>query len=312
MMADERDLQVGLVDIARAFLVAHVMLSDVGVQHRAGTLHFDEVRALVGDDDGAALFRLKERSHTLFRLGPQAGEIGAEEVFDLAVGSLFHEAMKFRENYYQRVAYGPKIDALKETSVPGTEALVREFARILAGAAARLDEALEEAETLLTQTTVLFRVLLRQHADNGLLTRFLLEHPSEVKSVLGEPLDALLAELHGSAAAGFEHAALSYLDSGFFTEAAAGFAEVCSRSSEPRAAGALHAFARGMQAYLDGRYADAVDELSRWQAESDDAAPQRRSIARAALSRVGQLLGPEQGRDVAARAAALAARLAPV
>ena len=39
-----------------------------------------------------------------------------EVLFDLAVGSLFHEAMKFRENFYQREVYGPRVRALRDAA----------------------------------------------------------------------------------------------------------------------------------------------------------------------------------------------------
>ena len=58
----------------------------------------------MGDGEDSVLFRLKERCHALFRGGEQPSEVvmRREALFDLAVGSLFHEAMKFRENLYQR------------------------------------------------------------------------------------------------------------------------------------------------------------------------------------------------------------------
>ena len=63
-----------------------------------------------------------------------------EALFDLAVGSLFHEAMKFRENFYQREVYGPRVRALRTESGAENEALFREFEKILAAVAQRLDE----------------------------------------------------------------------------------------------------------------------------------------------------------------------------
>ena len=109
-----------LVDILRAFLLADQSMRRIFARYREGVLTFDEVQRLVGDDERSVLFRLKERSHALFRGGDHAPGIATqrEALFDLAVGSLFHEAMKFRENLYQRTVYGPKVRALRSQSGP--------------------------------------------------------------------------------------------------------------------------------------------------------------------------------------------------
>ena len=74
-------------------------------------------------------------------------------LFDLAVGSLFHEAMKFRENFYQREVYGPRVRALRSAAGEETDALFQEFEKILGIVSTRLVEGLEETETLLAQTS---------------------------------------------------------------------------------------------------------------------------------------------------------------
>ena len=72
-----------------------------------------------------------------------------EALFDLAVGSLFHEAMKLRENLYQREVYGPRVRALRSDAGEENEALFDEFEKMLGAVAQRLDEGLRESETLL-------------------------------------------------------------------------------------------------------------------------------------------------------------------
>ena len=88
----------GLVDIVRDFLAVDQAMRSLFERFRSGTLRFEEVRDRIAADEGSALFRLKERCHTLFRLGADASQAARprEVLFDLAVGSLFHETMKFR------------------------------------------------------------------------------------------------------------------------------------------------------------------------------------------------------------------------
>ena len=100
------------------------------------------------------LYRLKERTHALFR-GPGGivrGSTHREALFDLAVGSLFHEAMKLRENLYQREVYGPRVRALQTEAGEESKALFDEFEKMLGAVDDRLDEGVRELETLVQQT----------------------------------------------------------------------------------------------------------------------------------------------------------------
>ena len=164
-----RSAPIGLVDIVREFLLAHRLLRRLFERHRSGELRFEDVQALAGDTEASVLFRLKERCHALFRAGGFDDGLPRVALFDLAVGSLFHEAMKLRENFYQLEVYAPKVEAARRDAESGTEGLFEEFARILAASRDRLAEAFAESEALLEQTRRQFRVLLRAHRMNGLV-----------------------------------------------------------------------------------------------------------------------------------------------
>jgi hypothetical protein len=288
-------VESGLVEIVREFLLAHRLLRRVSERYRAGQLLFEEVGELVGDDERSVLFRMKERCHALFRGEHGDGEIGATALFDLAVGSLFHEAMKFRENVYQRSSYGPKVRSLRRAAVRDESGLLAEFEKLIGAAGVRIDESLQELDTLLGQTTAQFRILLAAHREEGALARVLTARSDELAEMFGTTPEALLTDLYGGAAAAWARAARSFLASGFYAEAAATLGEVgrLGRHS-PEEARLLH-YAEGMAAYLEGRYGDTVARLGDWY----DAAPpqlgdEERTLARqaaAALSRIGALAG---------------------
>ncbi len=110
---DEYNLEMtsapaSLVDILREFLTAYEQLDRLTEKYKRDELAFPDLQKFVGDSDNSVLFRLKEKCHSLFR--PEAGGSKVarprEALFDLAVGSLFHAAMKFREDFYQREVYG--------------------------------------------------------------------------------------------------------------------------------------------------------------------------------------------------------------
>jgi tetratricopeptide (TPR) repeat protein len=305
-----RSQQAALVDIVREFLAGHRAMRRLFERHRAGTLRWEEVQRLVGDSESSVLFRLKERCHALFRAGEPGPSLPRVALFDLAVGSLFHEAMKLRENFYQLQVYAPKVEAVREQAEPGSEGLFDEFARILAASRVRLDEALVESEALLEQTRRQFRVLLVTHRENGLVTRYLLENGELAAEVLGEPLDALFESLHGRAAEGYALAARSYLQSGYFDEARVALAEALSRDPGRQELQRASAYAEGMSAYLRGRYEEALRDLERWASDGPVAEDGTfRELAHAAVSRLGQLVEGERSAALAERAALLARRL---
>ena len=299
-----------LVEIVRDFLCAHRELRAIAALHRRGELRFERVQELVGDGEEAVLFRLKERCHELFRDEGHA-QVGRGALLDLAIGALFHECMKFRENFYQHAVYGPKVRALRAAAREDGEELFREFEKILAQSKVRLAEALQEAETLLHQTAVELHGLLRTQAHNGLAARLMVEKGDDLAAVFGRELPRMLAEVFGSVSAGHERAARSYLESGYFGEAAEAFAVALAEGGGGAEPSALRDYAEGMQAFLERDYARAVERLRGWLDCGAAREPKLAGLAFTALSRVAPLL--EEGVDPALRAAAvqLAERIRP-
>ena len=104
----------GLVQIVRDFISVHREMKRLFAEFRDGSLAFVDVRSLVADGESSVLYRLKERVHSLYRDETDDSRLQrGEALFDLAVGSLFHEALKFRENFYQLEVYGPKVMRLR-------------------------------------------------------------------------------------------------------------------------------------------------------------------------------------------------------
>jgi hypothetical protein len=293
-----------LVDITREFLAAHRLMRRLFARYRDEDLAFEELEDLVGDDEHSVLFRLKGRCHALFRREARrgSGAMRREALFDLAVGSLFHEAMKFRESFYQREVYGPRVRALRSESDPENEPLFREFEKILSAVGARLDEGLHESEALLEQTREQLALLLAEYRDNGLVARCLIENRADVEDVYEEGLAALLAQIHGDAATGYRLAGRSYLESGYFGEAEAAFEKARASGARSADTDRLSAYAGGMKAYLAGEYGKSVELLSRWvgAAEKDDAA--LAGLAHAAVAKLGVLVQGEERARIVERA----------
>jgi hypothetical protein len=249
------------------------------------------------------LFRPREASAPITSRG--------EALFDLAVGSLFHEAMKFRENFYQQEFYGPRVRALGSDESREGDALFSEFEKLLAAVAERLAEGLQETEILIEQSTKQLRALLREHQSAGPALRYLHENQTRVEEVFGGGIDDVFAEIEGSAAAGHETVGRSYLASGFYREAAKAFTLAIERGEATTELEGMARFARGMGAYLDREYAVCVTQIDASLESADAIGDSLLDVARRAVASIDQLVDAEDRERIAPASAALLERIGP-
>ena len=305
------------VQLVREFLAAHAELSAIFAASAptADEISFSAVRALVGDDDHSVLYRLKERSHRLFRGdGPGATEsVRREALFDLAVGSLFHEAMKLRESLYQREVYAPRVAALRAAAADHeAEDLFLEFERILDRSVGRLHEVIAEVRILLAQTRDQLRLLLIERVGERMVTRFLLNRRAQVDAAFPERLEGLLEAMHGSAVAGLVEASRSLLESAYFVEAIRTLREASRHAGAPLGEiDQLMLYAEGMRAFLDEDYAASLAALEAWlDLGAHDGERDFARLAASALSRLGRLVDDDSdGNAIAAHAKEIQRRL---
>ncbi|MBW2267628.1 MAG: hypothetical protein JRH16_03550 [Deltaproteobacteria bacterium] len=301
----------GLVEIIREFLVVDEALRRLVRRYRDGELVWDEVRTLMTDQEASPLYRLKERSHALFRAeGSDHRSVRHREVlFDLAIGSLFHEAMKFRENLYQREVYGPRVRALREEAGAEAEALFAEFEKILEFGSERLEESVIETRALLDRCREQLADLITQHRDDGNAARYLIEQRELVERVFERGLDDLLEEIYGATASAWALAGRSYVVSGYFEEGAAALAGAIERGAESDALESWVDYARGMAAYMRGDYAQSVRDLKAWSKDRDGGESALVEQACAAMSRLERLVTGDEGDALVRQAEALVAEL---
>lgn len=295
-----------VAQIVRDFLEAYCLSERVGARLVDGALDYGLVESLVGESEQSTLFRLKEECHALFRTDGRksSGEVQAEELFDLAVGALFHEAMKFKEAFYVTTTYGPRLERIVGQ---GTEsvALVAAFKRLFEGGRKRMIEAQAETEDLFRETRDQLGSLLRRLPESGLVARSLLDDPARAERVFATPLDDLLADFYGSAARGYLLAIESLIESGHYVEAARLLDRGDRTGVGCSARGAL--FAHGMACYYEGDVPAALDSLERWIDGGTSPQPLWHERAHSALRQVAG--AATQSAPLAARALELAERL---
>jgi tetratricopeptide (TPR) repeat protein len=230
-MQKERDRQV--VEIVRHFLLTVVTFRQQHQNYQQGSLHFADLAKLIDDRGQSILYTLKELSHALYRHN-SSNISEKEQIFDLTIGSIFHLAMKIREDIYQREIYGPKYRALieKRNYPPQQENLTRQFQEILSRAENSLKEGMEEIEGLTKDIFRQFKDLLCEYRENGLLIRFFLEEKELLQEVMGEDdLEKLFRTLYGpDEAQPYRLAGESYFLSAFYDKAIQIFSQALGKN----------------------------------------------------------------------------------
>lgn len=258
----EKDRNRKVVEIVKLFLRSVVFYRKLYTDYREGSLKFSSVQELVDDKGQSLLFNLKKNCQALYRGNDNSTE--REKLFDLAVGSIFHEAMIIRENCYQLEVYRPRVALIKEKApkTPLERKFLREVDLILNRAKKRLSEELKETDTLITNTLEQLKGLLLSYKENGLLVRFLLEEEGLVEEAFGKgSLDDLLSHMYGGGRLeALIAAAKSYYQSGYYDKARDAVAKALAiRTSDNIRF--LFLLYSGMNDYYEGNSQAALEHL---------------------------------------------------
>ena len=210
-----------IASVFKRFLIARVAFDAIIEMFRSPEpMRFEPINIFVE----RTLFGLKEECHALFRkTGRPAGDVlYVEDLFDVLIGSIFHEMMKIKENCYILEAYGPTYRQMagiadRRIQVPVYERLFfRACKRIIERASTAVYDDIRAAEQLYQDATQHLLIMLPRFAHNGLVTRMLIEGQQLVEMVYGEDgLEAVLLKMYdGRLANAWLHAASSYLEAG--------------------------------------------------------------------------------------------------
>ncbi len=229
----QRERERKIVTIVYSFLQAIRSFRQMENGYKAGSLKFADFANFVDDRGKSFLFVLKTACQDLFRQN-SSRSTEREQIFDLTIGSIFHLAMKLREDLYQLEFYGPKYRGLKEKKPlnPGQEALVSKFKEIFSRAQDSLKEGMEEVALLMEDSFRQLNDLLEEYRENGLLLRFLLEEEKLVEDTLGERgVERIFRFLYGpDESKPYRLAGESYFQSGFYSQAIRAFSRALEKN----------------------------------------------------------------------------------
>lgn len=258
----EKDRDRKVVEIVKQFLRSAIFYRELLSDYHMGNLRFDAVQELVDDKGHSMLFNVKKNCQTLFRNNDHSTE--REMLFDLAIGSIFHEAMTIRENCYQLEVYMPKLYKLKQkaSKTPLEKKFLREENHILMRAKKRLAEELKETNTLIINTLEQLKDLITGYRENGLLVRFLLEEEELIEETFGkESLDEILSSMYKDGRQkAFLVAAKSYHKSGYNKKAKEMSDKALAIRSDDNIR-FLHLFYSGMNDYYERDFSGALENF---------------------------------------------------
>ena len=252
-----------ILEIVRDYLYSYIHFQSIFDQYKAQTLSFNDVEKFVTDKDPTLpLFNLKESCHMLFRYQDGKECSDEEKLLDLAVGSIFHEAMKIREDLYLIEVYKPRylqIQSSQEASDYESN-LLQEFIKIGLRTEKRLAESIRETKRLLNDTLKQLAHLLPRYKNNPVLMRFLLRNKELLQRAFGKRkgLKVIADMFPGGLGEAYDVEGRGYLVSEHYDLAAEFFSHSLKyRTHDPRLKG-LYFYARGMDGYYKNKYQNTL------------------------------------------------------
>ncbi|MDW7772940.1 MAG: hypothetical protein SCH71_08625 [Desulfobulbaceae bacterium] len=191
---------------------------------------WEQLTRMVGSEsDKGPLWRLKDLCHLVWPEGTYDHDRSGSLV-DWLIGSIFHEAMKLKENVYLLNRYGSAAYKMKEYSIdipvtalsaraPTLENIV-DVEGVINGAAADVVKQMEQIAFLFITSSYMLRMILPAYAGNAFIIRLLIEREALVERFWGESLEDIFNDMYcGDAAEGFCRAGRSYLSGQWFFKA---------------------------------------------------------------------------------------------
>lgn len=256
-----------ILEMVRSFLLSEVAFQEIFKKYKESDLRFSDIGNWVDDKGQSLLYDLKEQCHSLFRnMGKEPGHKN-EWLLDLAIGSIFHEAMKLRENIYQMEVYRPKYlqYKLKVGKSAYEKDYLQQFERIISKAEQGVAEGMEETRSLFRDAMAQLVDFFKENSKNPFLVRFLLEHQTLLQRVYGSKRMREIFDLifDKGLLDAYNLAGRSYLQSGHYDLSSLYFSKALKMDTHHRDLQFLLNFSLGMNAYYNNLYSKALSYFAK-------------------------------------------------
>jgi tetratricopeptide (TPR) repeat protein len=304
-----------LIEIVRGLILSEIEFQDIFKKYKEGHLRFPDMRNWVDDKGQSLLYNLKEQSHYLFRHIGKSSFRKREWLLDLAIGSIFHEAMKLRENIYQLKVYQPKYSQYQSRIGKTTyeKDYLQQFERIIAKAEQGVAEGMEETRSLFRDTVAQLGHFFKENSKNPFLVRFLLENQALLRKVYGSKktkqlVDSMFPNGYLDA---HRIAGQSYLQSEHYDLSSHHFSEAMKINPYDHDIQFLLNFSLGMNAYYTNAYPKTFSHFTKLLALRPDEKQKKDHLRKAedVCHKISLELKEERGSEEAAAARSIADRI---
>ena len=253
-----------LLEMVRRLFLAEVAFKEIFEKYKKGRLRFSDIGNWVDDRGQSLLYNLKEQSHSFFRVGAKGPVNKNEWLLDLAIGSIFHEAMKLRENIYQLEVYRPRYLQFKskigKTAYEYEKDYLEKFERIISRAEQGVLEGMEETRAFFKDAIEQLIDFFKKNSPNPYLVRFLLEHQLLLQRVYGDRKAKEIFHLMFKKGLldAYSLAGRSYLQSGHYDLASFYFSKALKMQPSDHQLQFFMNFSHGMNAYYKNNYSKTM------------------------------------------------------
>lgn len=163
-----------------------------------GTVEFDQLSELVGNEmNTGLLWRMKDTAHHVFRNDPHS-QLGGK-FLDWAMGYIFHETIKLKEDAYQKQNYAPWFHKLYEGDLsPSEKDITEQLFQVLNQTEESIRREIDRIRFIIDKCRQLLPYYLNRYSDNALLARYIYSQNELVKSVFGDEYATLIFAIYGS------------------------------------------------------------------------------------------------------------------
>jgi len=186
---------------------------------------WQKLTVMVGTEtEKGPLWRLKDLCHRLWPRG-SSSQVLDGSLLDWLIGSVFHEAMKLKENIYLLNSYGPAAyrigkPELRENAEMPPLARMMDINGLITRIVHDVIREMEQLAFLFGQAGFILRTMIGDLSQNMLVIRFLVEHEENIRNFWGEELESLFSDMfYGAPEQGFCAAGRSYLNGQWYTRA---------------------------------------------------------------------------------------------
>ncbi|XOF32819.1 MAG: hypothetical protein ACL93V_12435 [Candidatus Electrothrix sp. YB6] len=191
-------------------------------------------RMIGSETEKGPLWELRDHCRRVWAEEEQGENIEGSLV-DWLVGSIFHEAMRLREDVYILNNYGSMIEGgVRRVHFPASRlSRILDRKGLIRRIAVDVMQQMEQLAFLFGQTSNMLRTMLSGLSGNSLLVRFLVEQEDIVQDLWGEELTDVFQDMFsGSPASGFCAAGRSYMSGQWYTRALVMYKRALETSGE--------------------------------------------------------------------------------